>query len=138
MPKTNTLKHLAAFVYDLFPVIGILIVTSGITLIFRGGEGVKAYTVWFQALIICEIALYYIYFWKIGGQTIGMKAWKIKIQSNDSSLFQITWQQAFMRFLIGLVSTALLGLGLFWKLTSKNNSSWMDKVSSSHTINVIE
>ncbi len=134
MPKTNVLKHIAAFVYDIFPVVGILIVTSGLTLILRTGNEVQAHTHWFQALILCEISLYYIYFWKVGGQTIGMKAWKIQIVPNDKRKEQLSWKQASLRFIVGVLSTAFLGLGLFWKYFSKEGKSWMDLVSDSHTI----
>ncbi len=133
MSKTNVLKHIAAFVYDIFPVLGILIVTSGTTLILRSGNEVQAHTWWFQVFIFCEIALYYIYFWKVGGQTIGMKAWKIHIKPNDENQPQLSWKQASMRFVFGVFSTALLGLGLFWKFFSKEDKSWMDLVSASHT-----
>jgi uncharacterized RDD family membrane protein YckC len=133
MSKTNVLKHIAAFVYDVFPVIGILIVTSGITLILRTGDEVQAHTWWFQVFIFCEIALYYIYFWKVGGQTIGMKAWKIHIKPNNENQQHLSWKQASTRFLVGIFSTALLGLGLFWKFFSKEDKSWMDLSSDSHT-----
>ncbi len=134
MSKTNVLKHVAAFIYDVFPVIGILIVTSGLTLILRTGNEVQAHTWWFQALVLCEIALYYIYFWKVGGQTIGMKAWKIHIKPNDKSQQQLSWKQACLRFVIGIFSTAFFGLGLFWKYFSNEGKSWMDLVSDSHTV----
>lgn len=133
MSKTNVLKHIAAFVYDVFPVIGILIVTSGITLILRTGDEVQAHTWWFQVFIFCEIALYYIYFWKVGGQTIGMKAWKIHIKPNNENQHQLSWKQASMRFIVGLFSTAFLGAGLYWKFFSKDGRSWMDLASNSHS-----
>lgn len=134
MPKTNVFKHLAAFVYDVFPVIGLLIVTSGITLVLRAGDGVKAHTWWFQAIILFEIACYYIYFWKVGGQTIGMKAWKIHIQPNNKNQSHLSWKQASLRFVVGILSTALLGTGLFWKIFSKDGKSWMDFASDSYTV----
>ncbi len=133
MSKTNVFKHIAAFVYDVFPVVGILIVTSGIILILRSGDAVQAHTWWFQGFIFGEIALYYIYFWKVGGQTIGMKAWKIHIHPNNQTQNHLSWKQAIMRFVVGILSTALLGLGLFWKFYSKEGKSWMDLVSDSHT-----
>jgi len=133
MPKTHVFKLFAAFVYDIFPVIGILIVTSGVVLVLRAGDDVKAHTWWFQALILCEIACYYIYFWKVGGQTIGMKAWKIHIKPNNKNATHLSWSQACMRFIAGVFSCALFGLGLFWKLFSKKHKSWMDLASDSHT-----
>lgn len=134
MLTTSIWKHFAAFIYDIFPLFGILVITSGLTLVFRSGNDVHAYTWWFIALIYCEIALYYIYFWKVGGQTIGMRAWKIKIKPKKINQKELSWFQACLRFLVGLLSIALLGLGIFWKVFSKNKSTWMDMISNSQTL----
>ena len=133
MHTTNIWKHIAAFIYDLFPVIAIILLSSLLVLILRNGEMVPRHTLWFDILIIIEIALYYIYSWKIGGQTLGMRAWKLKIISTDNTL-RITWTQSVVRFITGVLSTLLLGTGLFWKYFSKKKLSWMDITSHSKTI----
>ncbi|MBL4773655.1 MAG: RDD family protein [Alcanivoracaceae bacterium] len=126
-------KHFSAFIYDLFPLVGIFILTSFIVLLFRKGENVEPFSAWFIVLIYSEIAFYYIYSWKKGGQTLGMRAWKMKIIPNQSNQTNISWTQAFMRFFIGVISTLFLGTGLFWKLFSKRKLSWMDIISDSET-----
>ncbi len=133
MLKPPIWKHFAAFVYDIFPILGILILTSGTILVFRSGNDVQPYTWWFILITYLEVALYYIYSWKIGGQTIGMKAWKIKLKSLNEQE-QITWAQSTFRFIAGVVSTLLLGAGIFWKLFSNEQKSWMDLISSSLTV----
>ena len=135
MNKTPLWKHFASFLYDIFPLIGLFIVTSLIVAIIRKGDIVAQHTLWFDVLIFSEMILYYVYSWKLGGQTLGMRAWKIKIIPSDERL-NLTWLQALIRFIIGVASTLLLGMGLFWKLVSKNNQSWMDLASRSKTINV--
>jgi uncharacterized RDD family membrane protein YckC len=135
MNKTPLWKHFASFLYDIFPLLGLFIITSLIVAIIRKGNIVAQHTLWFDVLIFSEMTLYYVYSWKIGGQTLGMRAWKIKIVPSDEQA-NLTWLQALIRFIVGIVSTLLLGLGLFWKLASKNNQSWMDFASRSKTINV--
>lgn len=134
MLKTPTWKHFAAFIYDIFPIFGILVVTSGITLVFRQGNDVQPYTWWFILLVYLEISIYYIYFWKVGGQTIGMKAWKLKIIPKNNNQTSLTWPQSILRFFVGVFSTLLAGLGIFWKTFSKENLTWMDIISQSQTI----
>jgi len=133
MPNTPIWKHFAAFLYDIFPLLGVFLVTSLVVLVIRGGIPVERYSPWFSALLIIEFSAYYIYSWKVGGQTLGMRAWKMKIFPKTSHQITITWNQATLRFIVGIVSTVFLGLGVFWKLFSKNKASWMDLVSHSET-----
>jgi uncharacterized RDD family membrane protein YckC len=134
MNKTPIWKHFAAFLYDVFPILGIFIMTSLIVMFIKQGEIVDQHTLWFDTLIALELALYYIYSWKVGGQTIGMRAWHIKIVPNNVNQTNLSWAQAIIRFFIGTLSTILCGAGLFWKIVSNNNQSWMDISSQTKTI----
>lgn len=136
MSITPIWKHFAAFLYDVFPLIGVLLVTSLVVLLARGGVEVERYSPWFIALLLFEFSAYYIYSWKVGGQTLGMRAWKMKIFPKNTHQKTLTWGQACLRFIVGTISTVLLGLGLFWKLFSKNKESWMDIISHSETKNL--
>ncbi len=133
MKPTPIYKHIFAFVYDIFPVVGMLLLTSFAVLLLRNGQEVPRNTWWFDVLLGMEIAFYYIYSWKIGGQTLGMRAWKMKIIPNDKQQRTLTWWQAIGRFAIGIVS-CIGGIGVFWKLFSHDNLTWMDKVSDSQTL----
>ncbi len=133
MPISSVWRHLAAFVYDLFPIIGIWLMTSVVIVLLRGGEDVPPSGLWwFQGLLLAELLFYYLFSWKKGGQTLGMRAWKIGIQNYQS----LTWLQTFWRFLAGLASTALLGMGLWFKLIHKQGWSWMDLACDKPTIDV--
>ena len=133
MNNSSIWKHYAAFFYDLFPILGILLLTGFITLLFRNGQEVPPGTLWFNIITSFEILLYYVYSWKVGGQTLGMRAWRIKIVSNDGNN-GISWKNSLIRFVVGVFSTVTLGFGIFWKLFSKDNKSWMDLISQSKTI----
>jgi len=137
MPETPIWKHFAALIYDVFPVIGLLLVTSMIVLLIRNGVEVERFSIWFTTLLLAEVALYFVYSWKIGGQTLGMRAWKIKITPSQIDQQQLTWSQSIVRFLVGILSILLLGLGIFWKKISPTKKSWMDMISHSETKNVI-
>ncbi|MCB1581932.1 MAG: RDD family protein [Marinicella sp.] len=130
--KSKLWKHLAALVYDIFPILGLFLVTSLIMVVFRRGEEVVAGTLWFQLLLLSEFYLYFTYSWKKGGQTLGMRAWKIGIADYQ----QLSWTEVTIRLMIGLVSTILLGLGLWSRLWDKNQQTWMDKVCGCSVIDL--
>lgn len=132
MNKSSPWKHAAALVYDIFPILGLFLTTSLFVMFIRGGEEVPAGTLWFQLLLAAELYLYFAHSWKSGGQTLGMRAWKLAIADYQ----QLTWNQVTLRFLVGLLSTALLGLGLWVQHFNKSRSTWMDLVSKSKTIDL--
>lgn len=115
---------MAALLYDIFPILGIFLITSLFLVLLRGGEEVRPGTVWLQLLLLAEVYLYFTYSWLKGGQTLGMRAWKLGIQSHQT----MTWGQGTLRFLVGLISTALLGLGLWWRRFDAEGLTWMDRV----------
>lgn len=133
MPVTPIWKHFAALLYDIFPLIGVFLATSLLVLILRGGTPVERYSPWFIGILLFEFGFYYIYSWKVGGQTLGMRAWKMKVFPIDPQQNNLSWAQATVRLFVGMISTLLVGAGLFWKLFSKNKHSWMDIISRSET-----
>lgn len=134
MPISTTWRHVAAFIYDLFPIIGLWLITSVVVVLLRGGNEVPPGTLWFQLLLGAECVFYFVFSWKKGGQTLGMRAWKIGIDNYQT----MSWWQTMARFFVGLLSTLLLGAGLWYKKLNKKRLSWMDMVSGHHTINVIK
>lgn len=129
--QTMIWRQIAAFIYDIFPVLGILISTSLIIVLLRGGKEIETSTLWLQLLLVAEIFTYYTYSWKRGGQTLGMRAWKIKIQSNSNRL---SWPQLTLRFISGLASFLSLGMGLWWQYIDNKKRTWMDIASQSTVI----
>ena len=63
--------------------------------------------IWFQLYSVCCLLWFYLYFWVKGGQTIGMRAWRmLLVQQNGQPLLL---KQAALRLI-----TALFGLGNLW------------------------
>ncbi len=130
--KSKLWKHLAALTYDIFPILGLFLVTSLIMMVARGGEEVAAKTLWFQLLLLAEFYLYFAYSWKKGGQTIGMRAWKIGIENYQ----QLSWGDVTVRLLVGLISTILLGLGLWIRLWDRQQLTWMDRACGQSVVDL--
>jgi len=74
------------------------------------------------------ISFFYLgHYWTSGGQTLGMKVWKIKAVTNDGGL--MSWGNALKRYVF-----ALLGLGLFWIIIDKENLALQDRMSNTKLI----
>jgi len=75
--------------------------------------------------------LYFSWSWCRGGQTLGMKAWKIKLVAEDGP---VSRKAAFIRFVSALISWAPLGLGFVTSLFHQQNLAWHDVASQTRLI----
>lgn len=67
-------------------------------------------------------------FWTHGGQTIGMRAWHIRLVRSDGDA--VRWRDAAARFSAAIVSWAVLGLGFLWALIDREGLTWHDRWSA--------
>jgi uncharacterized RDD family membrane protein YckC len=77
-----------------------------------------------QVLVLAFSAAYFVISWRRGGQTIGMRAWRLRVVRSDGR--PLDTRQALVRFGISLLSLAAVGLGFFWALIDAQNRTWHD------------
>ncbi len=124
MKLASLARRLAAILYDSLIIVAIMMVATAILLPFTGGRAIPPGTLIYTLYLITVVYLYFAYCWRKGGQTLGMKAWKIRLVSEYS--YPVTWTQTFVRFFGGIISIACLGLGLVFR--------WHDKWSNTRLI----
>ena len=133
-------RRLAAIVYDLFLMIAISIAYSLIVWIIRSviedskeSHGVPG--TFLQVLIMTGwwlvLAGYFNYCWKKRGQTLAMKAWRLRLQQPDGSL--ITARQRWYRALIAPLSLMSV-VGLLWLLWDKNGDCLHDRLTGTRMV----
>jgi uncharacterized RDD family membrane protein YckC len=127
MAKPGLLRHLAAIIYDLLLLVAVLFFATAILLPFNGGEAFSHQQITYPLYLLTVSFCFYGWFWTHGGQTLGLKSWKIRLL-NDSYQF-ISWRQAFIRFFVSMLSWGILGFGFLWPLVDKNQRSWHDIAS---------
>ncbi len=106
-------RRMAAGVYDLFAVLGLLFISSAlITWIVAGIDISKAHDpdylrhqIWYVGLLLMVWFSYYYYSWIKAGQTIGMKAWNIKLVDDGHHYLGL---RLTLRFVAGLLGLSLL------------------------------
>ena len=124
LPPARLPRRLAAVVYDGLLLVGVLIAATGlamgvIALASGSGESVKAggsltHNPFFQTYLLLVCFLFYGGFWVHGGQTLGLRAWRLRLQRRDGG--NIRWQQALLRFLSGgLWLAPMMGVHQIWK-----------------------
>lgn len=120
-------RRLAAAVYDLLVVVAILMVLTGLVLAARAGSPFDPRSVWFRGLLIVGWWAYFAWSWTHGGQTLGMRAWRLDLVRRDGAAVSL-WQ-ATLRFAGAWLSVAAAGLGFLWVLVDRERLAWHDRFS---------
>lgn len=130
------LRRLGALAYDL------LIVTA---LIFIAGAAVviPVGMIWGAETLIGENPIFRLYlaavfvgffggFWTHGGQTLGLRAWKLRIVRADDG--PLGWKESALRMAAAIPSLGLLGLGYLWILVDRDGLAWHDRLSRTRIV----
>lgn len=146
-PRASIIRRIASWVYDVLLSIAIYMVAGAVGfLIFavfayfglvdmNGHQHLieaQQSSVLYSALIyswnIAWVSYFFIFFWAKSGQTLGMKAWRLRVQNQDGTLISKTTGAK------RLIPT-LLGLGNLWLLIDwKNKLSLQDKLTNTEVV----
>jgi len=124
-------RRLAAILYDSLLIIAMWLITTLLLVAFIN-DGAALQGPLFQFGLYFEACLFYSYFWRLRGQTLGMQVWKIKLVS--PSLQTLSWQECFARLFFALVSVSMLGLGFIWMLFDPDRLTWHDRASGTRVV----
>ncbi|MGV6851065.1 MAG: RDD family protein [bacterium] len=130
--KNTFFRQFGALIYDLFILIAVLAFATLPVTMLSSDDYVHSGTIWFQAYLTCIMFFFYGWFWTHGGQTIGMRAWRIRLVS-DNTLQDPNWAQALRRFVIAPFAWLIFGIGSLWQFLPINRS-WQDMASDTHII----
>jgi uncharacterized RDD family membrane protein YckC len=101
--------RLGAAVYDAFLLVGLFFLATALVAPFMPDDHVSTGATWFQAYLLLVMYGFYGWFWTHGGQTLGMRAWRLRLVSQDGG--NVGWPRAFLRFAIGgLAWLSVIGL----------------------------
>jgi uncharacterized RDD family membrane protein YckC len=144
-------RRLAALVYDSFLLFGLLFITGGIYVAVDAGlAGVpiaadvqtgsvitdlpKHRSPLLFALEVLVVGGFYIYFWRRNGQTLGMQAWRLRLDDAAAGGARPSTRQCLLRLAVGLVSLACAGLGYWWLWIDKERRTWHDRASNTQVV----
>jgi uncharacterized RDD family membrane protein YckC len=138
-------RRLAAFAYDSVLVAAIWMVVAFIVLSVFGidnartveGEAVTLDPVYknvlFAAMILSAWS-FFAWFWTHSGQTLGMQAWRIRVQNAGGA--PVTVGQTVIRFAGAIVSILIAGIGYWLMLFSTDRKTLHDRLSGSEVMMV--
>ena len=132
-------RRLAALVYDSFLLFGLLVAPLFVLQALLhwseanyGTDGVAhqlpslapKWTLQIYWLLV--ITGFYCTFWLRNQQTLGMQAWRLRLQTTDGSPLRL--KHCLLRLAAGLLSWLCFGLGYLWCLLP-SRTTWHDRLS---------
>lgn len=136
-PSAGVLKRLLSMVYDLLILVAIWLLigfTHAAILGVDNLENSNSLHVTLFPFLLLGTFLFYSWFWIHGGQTLGMRAWRLQIVDANLDGRPINLMQCLSRFLIAILSLCSFGLGYFWIWANPNGDSWHDSLSHTRTL----
>lgn len=122
------LRRLGALFYDLLLTIAVLFAATAVALTATRNH-LDPSALWFRLYVLGAVFVFFGWFWTHGGQTTGMRAWGIRVESIDGAPVQ--WWQALIRFVVVIGS---LGVGLLWTLVDSHKQGIHDHLAKTRVV----
>lgn len=135
-PSPYLLRRLGAAAYDTLICAALIMAVGLLFTALMGGatEGMRgpgpAGRALIQLALVAVPAAYFLVSWTRGGQTVGMRPWRLRVV--DPAGGAISLSAAIVRMVASLLSWAPLGLGFWWALIDPHRLTWHDRLSGTH------
>lgn len=141
-PNAGVLRRFAAITYDALLLMAISIgyyaLAVLINVLIQGtpAEGEKVQWGYWNWLVfsgwILVLGYFFCFFWRKSGQTLGMRAWRMKLVNQELAL--ATLGQCVSRCVLAPISLIFFGLGYFWCWLDPQQSTVHDRLSKTRVI----
>ena len=121
-------RRLGALFYDALLLIAILFLATALALAITKGQ-LNSQGIAFRIYLLAIIAAFYTWFWTHGGQTLGMRTWRIRAERLDGT--NMRWWQAVARLAIAMLT---LGIGLLWAAWDADRRALYDRLTATRVV----
>jgi uncharacterized RDD family membrane protein YckC len=116
--------RLLALVYDSLPMIPLLMIVSAAFLWLNGGRTIEHAPLmqWGETIVLFGlVGSYFVFSWRRGGQTMGMRPWRLKLLAADGT--PATLKSLWLRYVVACATPVLC---LLWTLVDKDRRGLHD------------
>ena len=120
-------RRLMAIAYDCCLLFSVLFFATLLALMATGGSAFAADNPFYSAYLLLITYFYFVWQWKKGRQTLGMRAWHIYLTTPGG--VRPDWRRLTLRFFLAGVSLLGFGAGFLWALFDKAQLAFHDRFS---------
>ena len=119
-------RRLAAMLYEAFLIFAVAFFAAWIFFFASGARDATSGVLRreLQLFILAVLAAYFLWCWLRGGQTLAMRAWRIR-------LVEVTPRKALVRFLL---AAALLPVSILWALVDRDRQFLHDRLAGTRLV----
>jgi uncharacterized RDD family membrane protein YckC len=131
-------RRFAALIYDSLLIAALLLVYTAVIVLLRGAAVTRDNAgIWWYAYCAGEVVViggYYVINWVRSGQTLGMRAWRLR--AVDASGKPLELAPAALRFLFGFLAWAPAALGVLWLYLDAEHLALHDRLSRTRVVHL--
>jgi uncharacterized RDD family membrane protein YckC len=129
-------RRFAALVYDSLLIAALLMVYTAAVVLARGGAVTRSNAgLWWYAYCAGELTVigcYYLINWMRSGQTLGMRAWRLRAVDDSGAALKLT--PAALRLAWGALAWAPAALGVLWLYLDPEHLALHDRLSRTRVV----
>ena len=126
-------RRLASMGYESLLMLGVLAVSLLLPHLLIGHllhRVASPFVLWAHLFLV--LAIYFAWFWTHGGQTLAMRAWRLRVITRSGQ--PIRPAQALGRFLLSWPSIGIFGIGIFWALIDPDRQFLHDRLAGTKIV----
>lgn len=123
--------RIAAGIYDVLLLIALWIIATAVLMPFSG-TAIHSGTHWYQLYLLAVAFPFFGWFWTHGGQTLGMRAWRLRVLTRDGE--PLTWRHVLLRYPAAVIGVGACAVGLLWCVVDPRKRALQDIVSGTQVL----
>ena len=132
-------RRFAALIYDALLLAAILLIftTASVMLLARRAIVPESAGVWayvYRVTLLAIIIVYYVINWTRSGQTLGMRAWRLR--AVDAQGRRMSVQRALLRYFFGMLAWTPAALGVLWLYWDPEHLAIHDRLSGTRVVHL--
>lgn len=127
-------RRLASMLYESLLILGVLSLTFIAPYVLIGmvwNVSVPGAVEWLHVFAV--LGVYFVWFWRHGGQTLAMQTWRIRLVDADTQA-GVSRRKAVVRYVCAWPSVLLLGIGLIWALFDRDRQFLHDRLAGTRVV----
>ncbi len=126
------LPRLASLIYEALLLAAVLIVVSFPVAPLLQALPASWSRPFYQLFLLLTAGIYLSWFWRNGGQTLAMRAWRLKLVAASGD--RVGLGQAWLRYCLAVLGLAAFGFGFLWALWDREHQFLHDRLAGTRLV----
>lgn len=132
LPTAPTLQvaqlwpRFGAIVYESVLLFGVSFIASWVVVPLLGESANGGALAAYRGYLLVVFGIYFIYCWRMSGQTLAMKTWGLRLRRADGE--PLTLPVAVGRYVLALAGLLCVGIGFLWALVDRDRQFLHDRL----------